>query len=245
MTTVICPPGLPVPSGVSLFADRLTSDLTEIGVPVTVTAQHSAGKRWRITCSSARVTMEIDVDGLSRSRLLQKRSSLHVDGAEVEPSNDYEDLLRIYLDPDHRGAEVDWPSVEVPLDDAPEVVRSSAKLIAGSVQLRQLGLTPTVHRAGPIWALVLEAKKIRMQLAFRGRYDWLRPGGDPVVRDSHEVKLWVDGVDYSDKVQGSLDRALAVAATHLSAPKTPAVNREAPSTVNAGAQYHKTTVIRV
>jgi hypothetical protein len=238
------PAGLPIPSGVQQLHDRLAADTAEIGVHAEVTARHVDGKRWRVQASSDRVTMRIDVDGLSRGRLTQKTSRLLIDGVESQRASGYEDLMRIYLDPDRADGAIDWPSAEVPLEDSPAEVQLMAHKVIDSPQLRALGLVPTVERAGPMWALTLEAGKVRLQWTFAGSLNWLRPEDDPQV-SPRGLNMWIDGVDYSEQIQGSLERALAKAAQHLSTPKSPAIASESAAAVNTGVQVRRTTVIRV
>lgn len=56
--------GMPIRSGVASLTGRLSGDLASLAVGAEVAAEHLRGLRWRITATSARVTMWIEVDAM-------------------------------------------------------------------------------------------------------------------------------------------------------------------------------------
>lgn len=236
---------MPRPAAVTAVAEGFGRDMPT----ATVQVEHRTGIRWRITVSTDRVRMWVDYETRSRGRLLMKASQLFIDGEQAPRADSYSQLVSMMSDAGRQettsAEEISEVAVEADICDAPEEVRRVYRKWA-AMSLPDLRLVS--RRQGRRWSVCLENERIQLTANFE---DCLmnpqRPMRDPATRLSHKepVTLIIDGADLTDKVQGRLDRALAMMAAHQSAPRDPAVAGESAAAVNTGVQVRRQSVIRV
>jgi hypothetical protein len=235
-----------VPPAISAAAENFARDIPDTQVAV----EQKAATRWRITVSSARVTMWVEYEPRSRGRLLMKNSKLFVDGAPAPRAGNYARLVQIFRNPDGDGseelttAEAYASAQEADLADAPAEVGKVYRIMAGRAQG---SLALVLRRHGWRWFVCLNSSRVQLAVMLGERLmDHTRPLREPGagMADGDSVYLAIDGVDHSEQVQNNLERALKMAAAHEGAPARPAIDRESAAEVNTSVQVRRSTVIR-
>lgn len=230
---------IPVPVSISTLVERMRNDLPSASVEF----EHVKENRWRVTATSRRVLMWIECSAHSRGRLQWQRSQLHIDGRQ-ESRVSYPELVDLFADPDGRDKPKPEP-VETGIREAPEIIQASGRALANSPLGKKHGVL--VYQAGRRWTLLLDSGRVQLGMHFTtGLIEPDRPLQDPqTTLDQDPVTLVVDGEDMSAQINGRLDKALALAASHASAPSDPSINGPAPAAVNTSVQVRRQAVIRV
>lgn len=193
-----------IPQLVTEWVDRLRDD-----TQCDSTVERINDRKWRLTAESDRVTLTLDFILQGNGKVRWKGSTLAVDGTPRALAEDYEHLLRIFMDPD---GDMRPPEVmEMPparcVDDAPFTVRTFYGILSRfDKDAAEIG-----ERDGA-WIVGLGSGDTAIRLVFtRRRKEW----------GMGRLQVIVNGVDRSAEVRGDVTKALA-----LMAGESPAVPGE-------------------
>lgn len=236
----------PIPTALAAVVENMTADLAG----ATVKCEQLAADRWRVTAESDRVRMWADYRPLSRGRLQPKNSKLFIDGEEVPRANGYAGLMCLFRNPDGGGWEDKSAtrrvadSREVDPESAPAEVLSALRMVGAR---KPAGSRVALRRDDIFWLVCLENERMQLAMLFAETVmDPTRPLRDRTVCPAAGtwITLSVDGIDHTDAIQGSLEKAFGVVNAHMSDAGPAAVAREQQAAVTNSVLVRKTTVIR-
>jgi hypothetical protein len=174
---------------------------------------------WRLTLTSEAVMLTLDYRLLRPRRLYWVDSSLVVNGKRRELAKDFDHLLAVFTDPDcgqrqqERSARTEPEPMppRCPVQAVPRDLRQIYAQVCGQVD--NLGgqlIEVQVGHVGQHWTIGVDIARFSMRMNFKMvRTRSSRPG--KITPDRlWPIEVFVDGVNRSDEVGGSLDKALAL-----------------------------------
>lgn len=239
----------PTPQAIEQVAANFARDMPGTSVESEPTSHPG---RWRVTVKNDRVRLWVEYVTHSRGRLLLKNSQLFVDDVRIPNEDSYTAVIRRFLNPpDGVGpvAGLDEPADEdmtaVDLADAPDALKQVHRKVA---PLATQGFQISVWRGGRYWHLRLENARAQLRVVFvEYLMNHMRPLREVrygMVR-KNPVRVFVDGEDVTSKVNGRIERALAMMTSHTAAPAGPPVAGPAGAAVQTtGVQVRNTVVMR-
>lgn len=190
------------PRDVADWADRLRVACKTTPVVEWVGAR----SHWRITVSNERVVMTLDWKQTTSGRWVWAGSTLHLDGVRSPLTQGFEHFVRVWKNPEEienrmpQPAPYTTPVVEVDLEKLPAYIGQVARKVLG--EKRDIAPPVVGYVDDNFWAMEFTFPRAVL------RAHWSRTSNDPMVTE--HMYLIVDGVDKSDLVKGSMEKALAI-----------------------------------
>ncbi|TDC00017.1 hypothetical protein E1091_05730 [Micromonospora fluostatini] len=229
-----------IPPGVQRFADESEADLDH---PVKVTRLDD--RRWRVSTSTDRVSVSVDLKATGPGRFQEVNSTLVLDGERYNSTWKPKSLRKILADPDAakepREAPLGEPDPMPPareVREAPVGVAQQYRIIEAQIPAAvQLGY----DEQDKVWVVGLTSDRGALRIRYA-----LRKGFWTLAR-RRPFQVVVDGRDVTSLAEGKLENAIALMAGKQgeATQAPPSVRRTAAPTRSSAVETRRANVIRV